>query len=103
MKLLHHNYIDQTVPDAMHTVKDVTEHLLKLITGGEDSQKVCASELALSRSFEVVPSPRSSAPATQQRGRQRDTALPAATFHLNSCACQMTIRVLLFPHIFFCH
>ena len=65
MKLLHHSYIDQTVPDAMHTVKDVTEHLLKLITGGEDSQKVCASELALSRSFEVVPSPRSSAPATQ--------------------------------------
>ena len=33
MRLAYYNRIDQTVPDAMHTVKHCTEKLLYLITG----------------------------------------------------------------------
>ena len=33
MRLPHHNRIEQTVPDAMHTVKDCVEKVFHLITG----------------------------------------------------------------------
>ena len=33
MRLPYHNRVDQTVPDAMHTVKDCIEKLLYLIIG----------------------------------------------------------------------
>lgn len=39
MELKYHNPISQMVPDAMHTVKVVMEHLLYLIIGKEDSEK----------------------------------------------------------------
>lgn len=33
MRLPYHDRVEQTVPDAMHTVKDCIEKLLYLITG----------------------------------------------------------------------
>lgn len=33
MDLPHHDRINQTVPDAMHTIKDCVEKLVYLITG----------------------------------------------------------------------
>ena len=55
-----YNPISQTVPDAMHTVKVVMEHLLYLIIGKEDSQKVREAEIELKRfdftSTSVAPS-----------------------------------------------
>ena len=97
MKLPHHNYIDQTVPDTVPTIKDVTEHLLKLITSREDSQKVRAYESALGRSLEAVPSPRSSELAPQRQDRQRDTTLPAATFHLARHEYQIVDSCIFVP------
>ena len=35
MKLPHHDRVSQTVPDAMHTVKDCIEKIVYLITGKE--------------------------------------------------------------------
>ena len=40
MDLKNYNPLTQTVPDAMHTVKVVAEHLFMLIVGKEDSVKV---------------------------------------------------------------
>ena len=37
MKLPEHDRVQQTVPDAMHTVKDVIERLFKLIIGKSKS------------------------------------------------------------------
>ena len=33
MRLPYHNRVEQTTPDAMHTVKDCTEKLLYLLIG----------------------------------------------------------------------
>ena len=33
MRLLYHNHVEQTTPDAMHTVKDCIEKLLYLLIG----------------------------------------------------------------------
>jgi len=33
MRLPYHNRVEQTVPDAMHTIKDCIEKLLYLIIG----------------------------------------------------------------------
>lgn len=49
MKLPFHDPLEQTVPDAMHTIKDAVEHLFNLITGKEDSVKVRAAEVASGR------------------------------------------------------
>ena len=54
MELEFHNPILQTVPDAMHTVKDAIEHLFYLIVGKEDSVKVRQAEVELQR-FGVSP------------------------------------------------
>ena len=35
MKLPHHDRVTQTVPDAMHTIKDCIEKIVYLITGKE--------------------------------------------------------------------
>ena len=37
MKLPEHDRVDQTVPDAMHTVKDVVERMFRLIIGKSKS------------------------------------------------------------------
>ena len=49
MKLPHHNRITQTVPDCMHTVKDVIEKVFHLLTGKEDTVKVRKAEIACNR------------------------------------------------------
>lgn len=49
MELQFHNPMLQTVPDAMHTVKVVIEHLFYLIVGKEDSVKVRQAEVELQR------------------------------------------------------
>lgn len=49
MELQFHNPMLQTVPDAMHTVKVVIEHLFYLIVGKEDSMKVRQAEVELQR------------------------------------------------------
>ena len=49
MQLPHHDPIQQTAPDAMHTIKDVIVHVFNLITGREDSPKVHAAEKAVKR------------------------------------------------------
>ena len=36
MKLKFHKPIEQTVPDAMHTIKDVIEHFFYLIVGRDN-------------------------------------------------------------------
>ena len=55
MELKYHNPISQTVPDAMHTVKVVMEHLLYLIIGKEDSQKVRETKIELK--FDLASTP----------------------------------------------
>ena len=49
MRLPEHNGIQQCIPDAMHTIKDCIEHVVKLICGEEDSLKVRKMEEALDR------------------------------------------------------
>lgn len=49
MQLPHHNPITQTVPDAMHTIKDVIGHVFHLITGREDNHKVHDAEREVKR------------------------------------------------------
>ena len=49
MQLPHHNTITQSVPDAMHTIKDVIGHVFNLITGREDSHKVHDAESEINR------------------------------------------------------
>ena len=47
--------MEQTVPDAMHTVKDVIESLFSLITGKKNNQKVQKAEEKLGRFHESIP------------------------------------------------
>ena len=59
MQLSRHNPITQSVPDAMHTTKDVIVHIFNLITGREDSYKVHDVECEVNR-FGVPSSKRES-------------------------------------------
>lgn len=54
MELGYHNHLLRTVPDAMHTVKVVVEHIVHLIAGKEDSVKVRQAEIELQR-FDLAP------------------------------------------------
>lgn len=49
MKLPNHDRVEQCIPDAMHTIKDVLEHVFHLITGREDSEKVRKAEIEIGR------------------------------------------------------
>ena len=49
MRMPFHDRIKQVYPDAMHTVKNVVEHLFLLIIGKEDSAKVRKTEAQLNR------------------------------------------------------
>ena len=51
MKLPNHDHVEQTVPDAMHTIKDVVEKLFNVVTGRgrADTSKVKGAEAALGR------------------------------------------------------
>lgn len=65
MDLDFHDPISQTVPDAMHTVKVVMEHLLYLMVGKEDSIKVRKAEIELQR-FHLTCASAPVAPASKQ-------------------------------------
>jgi len=49
MKLPNHDRVEQTVPDAMHTIKDVVEKLFNVVTGRgrADTSKVKGAEAAI--------------------------------------------------------
>ena len=49
MKLPCHNRITQTVPDCMHTLKDVIEKVFQLLTGSEDTMKARNVEMKSNR------------------------------------------------------
>ena len=49
MKLKFHNPIEQTVPDAMHTIKDVIENFFYLFVGSDNFNKVMVSKAELQR------------------------------------------------------
>lgn len=51
MKLPNHDHVEQTVSDAMHTIKDVVEKLFNVVTGRgrADTSKVKGAEAALGR------------------------------------------------------
>ena len=49
MKLPTHDRVTQSVPDAMHTVKDVVEGIFHLVTGRDDTEKVRRSEASINR------------------------------------------------------
>ena len=49
MKLPTHDRVTQSVPDAMHTVKDVVEGIFHLVTGRDDTEKVHRSEASINR------------------------------------------------------
>lgn len=49
MRLPHHDSVNQTVPDAMHTVKDVLERLFGLLVGRHNTEKVRKAEIQLGR------------------------------------------------------
>ena len=66
MDLDYHDPISQTVPNAMHTVKVVMEHLVDLIVGKEDSKKVREAEIERQR-FDLMCTSAPVAPATKQR------------------------------------
>ena len=89
MKLPDHDRILQTVPDCMHTVKDAVEHIINLITGREDSQKVRMCEIATGR-FDLE---QSEHPILPVRKRKRGDAasgsgaqqnLPVACYRLTA-------------------
>ena len=42
--LPHHNRVTSTPPDAMHLIKNISEHLVRLISGVDDSPCVCQEE-----------------------------------------------------------
>ena len=46
MKLPHHDHVQQTVPDAMHTVKDVVETVVDLVVGRCNTKKIASAEVA---------------------------------------------------------
>lgn len=49
MKLPTHDRVTQSVPDAMHTVKDDVEGIFHLVTGRDDTEKVRRSEASINR------------------------------------------------------
>ena len=80
----------------MHTIKDVTEDVFKLVTGRDDSQKVHSAELALGRWFtsQMEPTPPSS--TVKMRGKRSSrAALPSSTFSLTKSQCKLADTRLL--------
>ena len=76
MKLPSHNRLTQTLPDPMHTVKDVIEHIFNLITGKEDNQKVRQAEAAIDR-FGIE--------ASSESSEDDDPDVPRRTKHAKKC------------------
>ena len=96
MDLPGHNYLQQTIPDAMHTIKDVTEHVFRLVTGRDDNQKVRTAEVALGRSFTSQLEPSSSLSTIGSRGKRSSRAtLPSSTFSLTKSQCEVADTRLL--------
>ena len=49
MELNNHDPLDQTVPDAMHTIKDAIVNVYNIITGKDDTLKCRAQEHSFGR------------------------------------------------------
>ena len=106
MDLDYHDPISQTVPDAMHTVKVVMQHLLYLIVGKEDSVKVRQAEIELQR-FNLTCTSAPVAPASKQRKNE----LGSVPFRINkdeikladqrACYIICPLRVDFIPRAFF--
>ena len=104
MELKYHNPISQTVPDAMHTVKVVMEHLLYLIIGKEDSQKVREAEIELQR-FNLTSTPVAPAP------KKRKNELGLAPYRITkeeikladqrACSIVCPVHIDFIPRAFF--
>ena len=56
MKLSQHDPQQQTMPDAMHTIKDAIANIYDLIIGKDDTIKCRRCELNYGRSFGIVAS-----------------------------------------------
>ena len=82
----YHDPISQTVPDAMHTVKVVMEHLLYLIVGREDSVKVRQAEIELQR-FNLTCTSAPVAPASKQRKNELGSAYKQGRDQVGRSAC----------------
>lgn len=80
MKLPNHDHINQSVPDSMHTIKDVVENIVHLITGRKDSEKVRQAEIAYGR-FGLAEKGHGTA---KKSGRKKTQNLPTACFQLSS-------------------
>ena len=89
MKLPGHDRILQTVPDCMHTVKDAMEHIINLVTGREDSQKVRMCEIATGR-FNLDQSEHATPVKKRKRsdyaasGSGKQQTLPVACYRLTA-------------------
>lgn len=55
MKLPTHNAILQTVPDAMHTIKDVIVNIHDLVTGKDDTVNCRKCEMNVGNRFGITP------------------------------------------------
>ena len=105
MDLANHNPITQTVPDAMHTVKVVVEHLFMLILGKEESVKVRQAEMELHR-FGLT----SSTP-TAPAHKRRKSKLVVAPFRITTeqvkladeraCTIICPVHIDFIPRAFF--
>ena len=51
LQLPNHNSVDQTVPDAMHTIRDSVVNIFELITGRDDTIKCRKCEVTFRRYF----------------------------------------------------
>lgn len=80
----------------MHTIKDVTEHVFRLVTGRDDNQKVRSAELALGRSFTSQSEPTPSSLTVKSRGKRPSRAtLPSSTFSSTQSQCEIADTDLL--------
>ena len=72
----HHNRLLNTPVEPMHLIKCLSEHIVKLLSGGEDSAKVRNEEKQRLRF-------RSTWPIEVQTGSANKTTLPSAPFQLS--------------------
>ena len=51
LQLPNHDSIEQTAPDAMHTIRDAIVNIFELITGRDDTKKCRTAEASLGRYY----------------------------------------------------
>ena len=55
LQLPNHNSVEQTLPDAMHTIRDSIVNIFELITGKDDTKNCRQCEAAFGRYFGMDP------------------------------------------------